>query len=313
MPKALKYILYTAAFIGSYILFVYWMFPMEAVKGRIITSLETTLGSGYGVHIGDITTHWLSGVRLKNILINQTSQGKEENIWKIDQATARVGLFSLVFGSPKISFDGKMGKTRLGGTLRNSDQGFSADCSFSNLDISQIQAAKQMTGLNLTSSIDGEIQVNYDAKQPLRTVGKMDIAFDKLNLKGGEIPLGEMGSFPLPDLSIANGGSTLKALIDKGAINLENFKLKGDDLNIELSGKVFLSPQISKYRMNLQGKFQLSPKLWTTLDPILPAKWLEELKKQKGADDNLPLSVSGQLSSPQIYSGTVAIFPFKPF
>ena len=313
MPKLIKYLLYAGAFVGSFVLFVYWMLPMEAVKTRVIQSIETALGSNYSVKIKEVDTHWITGVNLEDVSILQVNQCKEETVLKAERIKARAGLFSLLFGGPKIKFDATVGKADIKGVLHASDQGWSLDCSLEDVDFEKTPLIKKTTGLNLNSSIEGEIQVNYDARQPLRTVGNVELNFAKLFLKAGDVPLGEMGTFPLPDLSMATKGSLIKATIDKGAINVESLKLKGDDFNLELSGKVFLAPDVSRYRMNLQGKFQFSQKLWGVLDPILPATWLDELKKQKSADDNFPISVAGQFASPQIYSGTVAIYPFKPF
>lgn len=309
----MKIILYPLIFIASFVFFVYWMFPMEAVQSRIINAMEDGLGPDYSVHIDSIGTYWFTGASLENLTITHRVQGKDENFLKAERVTARAGIFSLLLGSPTVSFHAKMGDASVKGSVHQSEVGWSLDCSFSDLDLSQFPILQQTTGLNLSSQIEGEAQIYYDAKQPLKTSGKVDITFDKLQLKAGEVPLGEMGTFPLPDLSLASGNSVLKIQIDKGALNLDAFALKGEDFNLDVTGKIFLAPTVSKYRINLQGKFKFSPKLWGVLDPILPEKWAEDLKKQKGSDDNLPLSISGQFASPQIFSGAIAIFPFKPF
>ena len=313
MPKPLKYILYAALFVFSFCLFVYWMLPMNAVKSRIIGSVEGALGPGYEVKIGTLKTSWLTGVSIRDFSIAGLEDGRSLPLFKADQLKVRIGLFSLLFGGAKVSFDARTGKARIEGVLHQSDQGISFDGSFEEFDLAQIPFLRRATGLNLSSIMEGDILVDYDAKQPLKTTGKIDVTIGNLLLKASEISLGEMGSFPLPDLNMGKQGSVVKASIEKGAINMESLLIHGDDLNLDLSGKIFLAPMISRYRMNLQGNFQFSPKLWGVVDPILPAKWLEELKKQKGAKDNFPVSVSGQFASPQVYSGSVAIYPFKPF
>lgn len=313
MPRPIRYALYVLSFVVSFLFFAYWMFPMEAVKGRIITSAEQALGPEYVVQIGKIKTHWLSGVRLENFTVSRLQQGKEEMVLEAGRVTARAGLFSLIFGNPKIGFDLRMEKMRAHGTIRRSEGGWGLDASLANVDLSRIPWLRQKLGLSLVSSIDGNVQLNYDAKQPLRTAGRMEFSTDLLSLKGGDLPLGDMGTFPLPDLSLASKNSQFRAAVEKGAINLETLRLKGEDLHLELAGKIFLAPSVDRYRMNLQGKIQFSPKVWDAVDPLLPEKWFSELKKQKTPDDTFPLSISGQLASPQIYSGAVAVVPFNPF
>lgn len=74
-----------------------------------------------------------------------------------------------------------------------------------------------------------------------------------------------------------------------------------------------MASEAARYRINLQGNFQFSDKLWQVFDPLLPEAFAAELKKQAGQAGSYPISVSGQLSSPQVYSGAVRIYPFKPF
>ncbi len=313
MPKALATILYPLLFIFSFLFFIYWMLPMSAIKSRIIGGVESQLGPGFEIKIGEVKTSWLTGVKITDFAIFNMESGKASPWLQAQSLKVHVGLFSLLFGSPKISFDAKMDKARVEGVLHKSDQGFSFEGSFNHFDLNQIPALRALSGLHLTSEMEGKISVDYDAKQPLRTVGNIDVTIDRLMLKASELSLGEMGSFPLPDLDVSGAGSLVKASISKGAMQMDALRLKGGDLTLELTGKIFLAPVVSHYRMNLQGNFQFSQKLWGLLDPILPGQWLEELKKQKGANDNFPLSISGQFASPQIYSGTVAIYPFKPF
>lgn len=286
---------------------------MNAVKTRIIGGVEEALGTDYEVKIGTLKTSWLTGVLIRDFSIAKLEEGRSIPFFNADQLKVRIGLFSLLLGGTRISFDARIGKARVEGVLSKSDQGGSFDGSFEGLDVGQIPFLKQTTGLHLASSMEGDILVDYDAKQPLRTTGKVDVAVNNLLLKASEVSLGEMGSFPLPDLNVGKQGSVVKASIEKGAITLEPLRIQGDDVNVAVTGKIFLAPMVSRYRMNLQGNFQFSPKLWGVVDPILPAQWLEELKKQKGTNENFPLSISGQFASPQIYSGAVAIYPFKPF
>lgn len=313
MPKALKYILYTAVFFFSFILFVYWMLPVETLKQRVILSLEKKLGSDYQVRIEDLGTYRITGISLENLTIQKNFEGDFKPVVELSRLKGRAGLFSLLFGKPKFSFDAKIADAKIHGKVQRLDNGFKVEAAFKNLDVGKIPYVRLSSGLQMTSSIDGDVDILYNTKEKLRSEGSLGIAIEKLVLKKSTIPLGEMGTFPLPDLDLAGGDSRFQTKIQRGAMLVESLKLKGKDLGIDLKGRIFLAPQVSMYRLNLQGSFLFSPKLWEILDPLLPEPFATELKKQKGNDGNLPLSVSGQFSIPQVYSGSLKLYPFKPF
>lgn len=313
MPKALKIILYTGFFFFSFLLFVYWFFPVESLKSRITLAAERFLGPDYQVQIGEMDVYRLTGATLEGLTIKKLQEGKSAPVLQADRIRARVGLFSLLLGRPKFSLDVRLGKGRLAGYLKRQEGGWWAEGSFSALNLKQVPYFRTTSGLDVSSSIQGKLSLFYNQKQPLRTEGKIKIAMDQLALKESTIPLGEMGTFPLPALQLAKSASVIEAEISKGSIRMEKLILNGGDLQLDLKGRVFMAPSLSHYRVNLQGDFHFSPKLWGVLDPILPEPFAKELQKQKGAGDRYPLSISGQLASPQIYSGALRLYPFKPF
>lgn len=313
MPRLLKYLLYAGFFFFSFFLFVYWFFPVESLKSRITLAAEHFLGPDYQVQIGEMDVYRLTGVALKTLAIKQTREGKSLPVLQADRIRARVGIFSLLLRRPNVSLDMRLGKGRLSGRLKQQEEGWLLEGNFSDLNLKQVPYLRVTSGLDLTSSIQGKLSLLYNQKQPLRTEGKIRIAMDQLALKESTIPLGEMGTFPLPALQLAKSTSVVEAEINKGSIRMEKLVLNGGDLQLDLKGRVFMAPSISHYRVNLQGDFHFSPKLWGVLDPILPEPFAKELQKQKGTGDRYPLSISGQLANPQIYSGALRLYPFKPF
>lgn len=313
MPRLLKYLLYSGAFLVSFCLFVYWMFPMEALKRRAILAAERFLGPDYQVQIEEMSLYRLSGASLKAIHIKKLQEGKPETVLTLSRMKARVGLFSLLFGEPKVSFAIWLGKGKVDGSVQQQEEVWQLEGSLEDLDLNQIPYFKLVSGLNLASSIEGELSLRYHTKQPLRTEGKIKIILDKLILKESTIPLGEMGTFPLPDLKLAAAPSSVEAEVGKGSIRMDKLTLQGGDFQLDLKGRIFMASELSRYRMNLQGDFQFSEKLWGIFDPLLPEPFLADLKKQKSKEDRFPISISGQISTPQIYSSALRIFPFKPF
>lgn len=311
--KVLKIFLYIALFCFSYLLFVYWTFPMEALKSRLILGLEKGLGGAYQASIEEMDTYRITGASLQGLTISALEEGKKKPFLKIDEVTARAGLFSLLFNNPKIRFRMDLPGGRITGTVQKREEGFKIEGSFGKIDLGKVPYFSAKAGLNLVSEIGGILNLTYNPQQPLRTAGEVEIRIGKLFLKESTIPLGEMGNFPLPPLDLAKGPSVIKAEIGRGSIRVESFQFKGEDLQLDLKGRVFMASEAGRYRINLQGNFQFSEKLWQVLDPNLPEHYVGELKKQTGQAGLYPISISGQLSSPQIYSGALRLYPFKLF
>ena len=286
---------------------------METIKGKVIAAIEKNLGPDFQVKIGAMSTYHITGASLEDVVIQRVAEGKEEPALRAERVRARVGIFSMIFGRPKVSYDAKIGKARISGYVQKSEETYKIQVAFRDIDLGNIPYVQLTTGLHFISSMNGKINVDYDVKQPLKTEGSVEINFDPLSLKKSTVPLGEMGTFPLPDLDLAGSGSSIQGKISRGSMQVDMLKLKAQDFDLDVKGRLFLASQVSMVRVNLQGTFEFSPKLWGVLDPILPEAWTSELKKQKGQGTSYPLSISGQLNSPQVYSGTLRLYPFKPF
>lgn len=313
MNKSLKIGFYAGFFLATFLLFVYWMFPADALKGRVMTAAEEALGSDYQVEIGSFKLSRLTGAVMREIEVSQMAEGKKVPVWKADKIRGRAGIFSLILGSPKVRFDVWSEALRLKGMAHQTEEGWFVEGRLTGVDLSKLPLVRRTTGLQLSSKMEGDLTLQYNPKQPLNTTGDLRFSIEKLTLKKSELTLGEMGTFPLPDLSLAGGDSVIKAKLEKGSLQFDALELKGDDFLLSLKGRIFLAAQMINYRMNLQGEFRFSPKIWQVLDPVLPEKFVTELKKQKGAEDALPINFDGPFSSPQIYSGPVKIYPFQPF
>lgn len=312
MPKPLKIFLYLGLFFFCLGLFTYWTLPMDAFKSRLIMAAEKGLGPSYKIDIDKMSAYRLSGVYLKGVTLSQERDGKTVPLWKADKIYARAGLFSLLFRRPRVSFDIRSEGGRLTGEFYPVEDRYRLRGKMQDINLGEFPIVRLQTGLKVESEIDGEFDLDYYVKQPIRSEGKVNVSFDTLKIVKGELSLGEMGSIPLPDLFLADSGSGFDLNIGKGSVEVEKGILKGNDLDIDLKGRIFLAPTFDRYRMNLRGSFEFSPNVWGLLEPNLPEPWMVKLKEQK-TGNQYPISVSGQVGAPQIYSGAFKIFPLQLF
>lgn len=301
MPKALKIVVYPLLFLLSFAVFLYWMFPYDAVKERVTSAAESALGGGVEVGISSLKPYWFSGIDVSGLTVGPPGADKSQLLFSCNRLLARAGIFSLIFGSPKVAFEVEIGKGEISGTVQQSEEAVAIDARLDDIDISNLRFIAARTGLNLSSRIDGRVSLKVDRQSPLRSVGEITMEFLDLKIGASELKIAG-ADMPLPELVFAKGReSQVKLDIGRGTITFENFKLVGGDLGLDIKGKLFLSSKVENYRFNLNGAFTVSPKL----SEAFPFLFIVEQQKQE--DGSYPLSVTGRLERPSIKVGTFTV------
>lgn len=299
MPNALKYSGYVLLFIISFFFFLYWTFPYNVLKERLITTTEQKLGEDYDVKIGDLSPSFFTGAVLENVKVLKHESDKVVTVWEAQKVRVRASIFSIIFGRTTISFSIKNQKSSLSGTFRNTDDGFNFTGDFSNFNIGDFGfSSGGENGAKLTSAIDGAVKLNINKRQIIQSTGTVNLTLADMKVKGGEIKMGEGMNFTIPDLVISKGSSsTLKLDLSKGVVQIKEFKFQDGDLKVDLTGELYMSSVFKNYRMNLKGNFGASPKL----EQAVPILFMVE--KQKQADGTYPLTVTGRIGQPSIKIG----------
>lgn len=302
MPRLLRYIAYLILFAVSFVVFLYWLFPYEVLRDRIAGMIERQSGGALQVTIDELEPYWFTGVDISNLLLEAPGPEGTMTILKLRRAQARAGLFSLLFGSPDVAFDLEIGRQgEISGFTATSAESVELDLELDDLNLGEIGLIRRATGLILSSRIDGSIDLAIDRGRPVRSEGRIDLDPRDIAIQPSTVRLGEM-EIPLPQLDVTKGrGSAIKMEMGKGVVTVEQFKLAGGDLELELSGKVFLSTRPENYRLNLNGSFKPSQKL----GDVLPFLFIVE--KQQREDGSYPLSITGRLSRPAVKIGTFSL------
>lgn len=299
--KAMKIIVYPLLFVVTFALSLYFMFPYETLKDRIIGVIEQQMGEGLEVSIESLEPYWFTGVEVVGLVIKEAGQGKEEALINLRRAHARASLFSLLTGRQHFSFYVEMGEGEVEGTFNQSDEFLEISAYLDDFDISQIKLISTLIGLKLSSKIGGDVVLRIDRQNPAQSTGKITLDLEDVKIAASEAKLGEM-NLPLPDLTVAGGReSKIRLQIDKGTMMVDSFRFANGDLNTDIKGKAFLSNKIENYRLNLSGSFTPSKKLGDALP------FLFIVEQQKQADGSYPISITGRLVQPTFKIGTFTV------
>ncbi|MBI2346007.1 MAG: type II secretion system protein GspN [Deltaproteobacteria bacterium] len=300
MTKSLRLVGYAGLTLGVFCACLYWTFPYHLVKERLIAVVEQQFGGVLAVSIEKFSPSWFTGAKLKGIKIETRSVDGPKPVWTADRVRVRVGLISLLVGSPKVRFAVKSKGSRINGMFRRVENGFQLDLECDPLDLSELIYLKQTSGANLAGTIEGNLRLVMNTAQVVQSVGEIQLAFKQWKVSAGsKISLGPMGQLEVKeDLVLTKGeGSGLQVTIAKGIADVAGLKLAGGDVEMDLKGQAFLSQRIANVRMNVSGQMKIASKV----EQILPFLFL--LEKQKQPDGTYPLTMAGNLNRPQIKIG----------
>lgn len=301
MNKLGKYIGYFIIFVLSFVVFFYLMFPFDALTDRALSFIEAQMNNAVKIDAAELEPYYFTGFEAKNLGVSFREKEKGGEIISIDEMRARAGLFSLLFSRPNVAFLVEAGDGVVEGEFDVMKNGWALDLDSSAFDISALKLLSSKYGLNSQSSIDGNISLVFDRTRPVVAEGRIDLTFDKLLIKASKVSIAG-SEIDLPELMIAKGkNSAVKLRMEKGVVEVDKFTFAGGELNIDLSGRIFMSRNIDDYRFNLKGKFKVSKKL----EEVLPFMFL--IDKQKDAEGNYELSITGRIGQPVIRIGNFTL------
>ncbi len=301
MSKLLRYISYLALFAVLYAIFLYWVFPYDALKDRILGEVERQLGGGVQVSAGSLEPHWFTGVDIEGLVIEGPGERGLVSLVKFKRVRARAAMVPLIFGSVRTKFRIEVGKGEISGSAKVGDEIVDVKVKVESLNLADFAFIKARSGLEIVSSIDGSVDLAINRPQPVRSTGGINLVFKNLMIAPSQLNLGDM-ALEVPDLVLGKGkDSRIKMSLGKGTATFENFALAGGDLGLDLKGKVFLSSRVENYRLNLNGKFSVSQKL----GEVLPFLFIIDSQKQE--DGSYPLSITGRLVRPSVKIGTFTV------
>jgi len=298
VPVPLRIIVYPLFALLSFLIFFVVLFPFDSIKGRIEAEAEKGLGGKYQVRISDLSMAPISGINMEEVIIREKG-GEQIRVFRLDGALLSVDLLPLLWGSMRVAFDLEVDGGSITGKISRSGDELEVHVDIEKLNLAAFPIIKQNYGVDLSSDIDGKIDMEIYPQSPLRNNGAILLNFNSLKMAESNI----MNVFPLPPLVLAapQGKSKIDFVMNKGNIEIRELDLRGGDLDLDLGGKVYLAQRISNFRFNLRGKLGFSEKLANEL-PMLAI-----VEKQKTPDGLYPINITGRLKKPNIKVGEFKI------
>lgn len=314
--RVLTWVGYPTLYLVLFCLFAYWTFPYDRLKGRLEAGFNAaqTGADASRLQIGEATWSWkFPGVVLSDInLIPPTTKpepGSEpappKQTLHADEVYARVAPLSLLFGTTNVSYgvDGFGGQIK--GELTISDKEKHLIAEFEGVDPGQLPTVSQTLELPLSGVMTGTIDLRLPEGKSSLAEGTIDVEITDLKIGDGKTKV--RGLLALPTLDA--GTLKFKASATQGKVKIDQFEVKGPDLDASADGRIRLREQFGlslieqltltykfsdKYRdkddttRSLLGKPGDSAPALMDMDP--------KVKRAKQPDDSYSWRVSGSFA-----------------
>ncbi|MBI2343237.1 MAG: type II secretion system protein GspN [Deltaproteobacteria bacterium] len=260
----MKWLIYGAVLCGSFLLFLYWTFPHEQLKERLIAMVQAQLGDEFQLRIASLDSHWVTGLELSDIELQHRVGDRMEPWLQADRATLRVGPMTLLFGQPRATFTVTVADGEIDGAVRKADDVVTMSAQFNALALDAIPMLQTVTGLRLRGAVDGTIQLESNLHQIKSARGTVSMTLDDWNiLKESQLKLGGLGAVDLDEAFVLTEGkdSAIEIEINRGTMQVSALRLTGGDIELDLSGQIFFEQRFQNSRMNIKGGVAFSEKL----------------------------------------------------
>jgi type II secretion system protein N len=305
---------YVGWFCASFIIGVYWTFPLDEMKGIIVAQLEDALGKGkqgsYGVdphvELGSLSLSGF-GIKADRVRIQLASRDPEPGpLFDIDELAIGVRPWSLLGKVRTLSLDADLYNGSIDAVVSVDEKGgvHMADIEIDDIDLSRMPMVQQALGVPITGRLN--LRADLDLGPTPEKEGEGSV---KLDLKGVTLGPGNLklaaafGGFELPTIDLGNLKGEVP--VKQGRGTLSGVKLDGKDLQLELLGELYLKSNIGSSRLDIDGWFQPTASFLAREKKFQSLLELGEslgggmsLSKAKDEDGHYWFSVKGTMSSP---------------
>ena len=279
IKSIIGYILFCLA---AFILFLYLLFPREAVKARILYEIE----KGTATEIKTTGVKWVFplGLILRGMDFTRRVGNTNQSLGHIDRLTIEIPVKSIFSLSPVSILTADLYGGSATGliTLRGNNRIIQAK--WVNVDIARIDRLKDIPA-ELAGRINGDLVVRLISNTP-----EGQIRFLMKDMRIGKVKI--MG-FPLPDLPI----DELQGVIDiKGqALSMKDTRFKNSNLKGSIKGDLQIQSDGRSGDLNISIRFAVGEKMKKEYQGLLSL-----IERSKDREGYFTIQIKGDLKKPTV-------------
>jgi type II secretion system protein N len=276
LTSIIRRALVAAYLVAVTLVFLYVCFPSEALRAHLAYRLSASL-PGLTLAVADVRPSLPTGITLRDVRISQA----DKPLAVIERLRVQPDLPSLLGSKTFYGFDGAVGSGDLTGRAQVDSTGpqpkVSLNARFGGVLLQQVPGLQAMYGSRLTGRLDGSLAVN-----------EAGVLTGKLTVTDGQV---ELPSPVFDQRNFTFRSAEADITLQNRRLLLRNGRLRGNELDAEVSGTVGLDPSEGAGALNLRGRVTPHAALMAKAEGRLPANLL----RRRTA---IPFRVSGSLETP---------------
>ncbi len=259
---------YPIVYIVCFLIFASWTFPYGRLKDRIVGSFnlqQRLAGSRNELEIEDMSSSFITGVKMKGVRLSAVSEevGKPPSETKIDEASARIALFPLLWGNHDITFHLSAFGGKVDGSFDDhGEKERDLSVNIKSVDVGQLTPLVEGIGLPLEGTLSGAITIMMPEGKASKASGSVAIDTDGLALGDGKAKL--KGALALPRVSV--GTFSLAGEAKEGVLKITKLGAAGKDVEIQGDGRVQLRESLLESHCDLNIRFKINDAYRTKSD-----------------------------------------------
>jgi type II secretion system protein N len=267
--------------------------PVEAVKERLIIEAAA---QGWQLSANDVRPAGLAGIGMSDV----TLQSQDGVRIPIDRLDTRLRVLPLVLGRRGVAFDAALYDGHVRGYAEEGRGMQHVVAKISGVDLSRAAALRKATGVDLVGTVQGDVDLTFDAAAPAKSAGHVDLAVDKAAVNGGTMAIPGMGgALTLPKLAL--GQVTATAAVKDGKLTFDKLEARSDD--VEASGEglyLVVQPRLAFAPIFGKAKLKIRDGFWLK-SGTAGFKGVVEmaLAQARGRDGAYGFQIYGTLANPQ--------------
>jgi type II secretion system protein N len=241
------------------VLFARWTFPWDKVRDRIVMTFneqQRETGGQQELKIDEIGPSWLTGVSAKGVrLLGPPSEpGKPPSELKIDDGSASVSLFGLMFGDHDVSFRASAFGGTIKGSFDDSVKERKIDVTVDGVDLAQIPQVSQALSVPVEGTIDGTVKLTMPDQKASKATGSVSLDMSNVSVGDGKAKI--MGFIALPKVVV--GDLTIAGDAKEGVLKFTKISAGGKDLEVQGDGRVQLREQLAESFTDLNLRVKIN-------------------------------------------------------
>jgi type II secretion system protein N len=278
-----KTLLYAAYIIGITVIFLYYLFPSEAVRDYVVYKM-TRGNPDVSVTIDRVSPVLPPGIKLHDVGIAHGNRA----IVDLDSVKITPGLLS-VFSSKKTArFKGRVNGGTVNGWAevdsRKNQQAEKIEGTISGIQVQGIAALKHLDAYKISGNLGGDFTIGATGSRRSMT-GKLTLSECRIDF--------DQPIIGLSSLRFQNINADL--VLNKGTLAIKKFSARGNDLNVDISGTIALNRSGRGNTLNLNGSVTPHHGFLAKIGNNIPAGLLHQKKAGK---TTISFRIGGTLEAP---------------